>query len=45
MPHVETRYAIDPQTAKSFDTQELRNNFHVDGLFVPRRTQARLHPL
>ncbi|MCF4099350.1 5-dehydro-4-deoxy-D-glucuronate isomerase [Maritalea mediterranea] len=35
MSQVETRYAIDPQSAKSFDTQALRDNFHVDGLFVP----------
>ncbi|WP_027836125.1 5-dehydro-4-deoxy-D-glucuronate isomerase [Maritalea myrionectae] len=35
MPNVETRHAIDPVSAKSFDTQSLRQHFHVDGLFVP----------
>ncbi len=33
MPNVETRYAIDPETAKSLDTQGLRDHFHADGLF------------
>jgi len=31
---VETRYAIDPQTAKGLDTQGLRSHFHADGLFA-----------
>ena len=30
---VETRYAIDPPTAKTLDTQGLRDHFHVGGLF------------
>ncbi|AKS46666.1 4-deoxy-L-threo-5-hexosulose-uronate ketol-isomerase [Octadecabacter temperatus] len=29
----ETRYAIDPTTAKAFDTDGLRQHFHKDGLF------------
>lgn len=29
----ETRYAIDPTTAKSLDTAGLREHFHKDGLF------------
>jgi len=29
----ETRYAIDPETAKRLDTQGLRQHFHKDGLF------------
>ncbi len=29
----ETRYAIDPTTAKAFDTEGLRKHFHKDGLF------------
>jgi 4-deoxy-L-threo-5-hexosulose-uronate ketol-isomerase len=29
----ETRYAIDPATAKTLDTEGLRNHFHKDGLF------------
>ncbi|WP_428644023.1 5-dehydro-4-deoxy-D-glucuronate isomerase [Roseibium sp.] len=33
MSTVETRYAIDPQTAKSLDTQGLRDHFHAAGLF------------
>ncbi|WP_153772046.1 5-dehydro-4-deoxy-D-glucuronate isomerase [Labrenzia sp. CE80] len=31
---VETRYAIDPQTAKGLDTQGLRSHFHADSLFA-----------
>ena len=31
----EIRYAIDPNAAKSFDTEQLRSNFHVDKLFTP----------
>lgn len=31
---VETRHAIDPATAKGFDTTDLRKNFHVGGLFA-----------
>ncbi|WP_298984490.1 5-dehydro-4-deoxy-D-glucuronate isomerase [uncultured Roseibium sp.] len=33
MLNVETRYAIDPETAKSLDTNGIRENFHVSGLF------------
>ena len=29
----ETRYAIDPKTAKRLDSQGLREHFHKDGLF------------
>ena len=29
----ETRYAIDPTTAKGLDTAGLREHFHKDGLF------------
>jgi 4-deoxy-L-threo-5-hexosulose-uronate ketol-isomerase len=32
---IETRHAIDPATARSFDTNALRGHFHVGGLFVP----------
>lgn len=35
MLSTETRYAIDPNAAKNFDTEELRKNFHVDKLFTP----------
>ncbi|MBO0344168.1 5-dehydro-4-deoxy-D-glucuronate isomerase [Roseibium limicola] len=31
---VETRYAIDPTTAKGLDTEGLRQNFHASGLFA-----------
>jgi len=31
---VETRHAIDPQTAKGLDTDGLRKHFHVGGLFA-----------
>jgi 4-deoxy-L-threo-5-hexosulose-uronate ketol-isomerase len=31
---VETRHAIDPETAKRFDTEALRRHFHVGGIFV-----------
>ncbi|MVA72905.1 5-dehydro-4-deoxy-D-glucuronate isomerase, partial [Agrobacterium vitis] len=34
MLSVETRHAIDPQTAKSFDTTALRKHFHVGGIFA-----------
>ncbi|TNJ44460.1 5-dehydro-4-deoxy-D-glucuronate isomerase [Phaeobacter sp. B1627] len=30
----ETRYAIDPATAKTLDTEQLRDHFHVGGLFA-----------
>ena len=30
---VETRYAIDPKSAKAFDTDTLRQNFHLGALF------------
>jgi len=33
MPNAETRYAVDPATAKGFDTETLRAHFHVGGLF------------
>jgi 4-deoxy-L-threo-5-hexosulose-uronate ketol-isomerase len=32
---VETRHAIDPATARAFDTETLRQHFHVGGIFVP----------
>lgn len=32
----ETRYAIDPETAKGLDTDGLRQHFHKDGLFEDR---------
>ncbi|WP_421979162.1 5-dehydro-4-deoxy-D-glucuronate isomerase [Roseibium sp.] len=31
---VETRYAIDPDYAKTLDTDGIRKHFHADGLFV-----------
>jgi 4-deoxy-L-threo-5-hexosulose-uronate ketol-isomerase len=34
MIKTETRYAIDPASAKQLDTQGLRDHFHVGGLFV-----------
>lgn len=34
MLSVETRHAIDPKTAKTFDTDALRKNFLLDNLFV-----------
>ncbi|KIN62906.1 4-deoxy-L-threo-5-hexosulose-uronate ketol-isomerase [Sulfitobacter noctilucicola] len=34
MTHVQTRYAIDPETAKTFDTAKLRDHFHVSDLFA-----------
>ncbi|SFR19643.1 5-dehydro-4-deoxy-D-glucuronate isomerase [Poseidonocella sedimentorum] len=33
MTKTETRYAIDPATAKTFDTDTLREHFHVGDLF------------
>lgn len=36
---VQTRYAIDPETVKSFDTTKLREHFHVPGLFQPGAVQ------
>ncbi len=30
---VETRHAIDPVTARGFDTDALRQHFHVGGIF------------
>ncbi|WP_146590221.1 5-dehydro-4-deoxy-D-glucuronate isomerase [Puniceibacterium confluentis] len=33
MTQAETRYAIDPASAKGLDTQGLRDHFHVGGLF------------
>lgn len=35
MTQTETRYAIDPASARSLDTQGLRAHFHVGGLFAP----------
>jgi 4-deoxy-L-threo-5-hexosulose-uronate ketol-isomerase len=32
---VETRQAIDPATARGFDTETLRRHFHVGGIFAP----------
>lgn len=34
MLNTQTRYAIDPATAKTLDTDQLRDHFHVDGLFA-----------
>ncbi|WP_394152166.1 5-dehydro-4-deoxy-D-glucuronate isomerase [Loktanella salsilacus] len=34
MLKTQTRYAIDPSTAKTLDTDQLRDHFHVDGLFA-----------
>ena len=34
MHHAEIRYAIDPASAKGLDTQQLRDHFHVGGLFA-----------
>ncbi|MBP1849066.1 5-dehydro-4-deoxy-D-glucuronate isomerase [Rhizobium halophytocola] len=33
MLNVETRHAIDPETAKTFDTEKLRRHFHVGDIF------------
>ena len=35
MTQVETRHAIDPATAKTLGTEDLRRHFHVGGLFAP----------
>ena len=35
MIQTETRYAIDPETARTLDTAGLRRHFHVGGLFRP----------
>ncbi|PUB15642.1 5-dehydro-4-deoxy-D-glucuronate isomerase [Yoonia sediminilitoris] len=35
MTNTQTRYAIDPEAAKSFDTDKLREHFHVGDLFKP----------
>jgi 4-deoxy-L-threo-5-hexosulose-uronate ketol-isomerase len=35
MLSVTTRHAIDPATARGFDTEELRRHFHLGGMFVP----------
>jgi 4-deoxy-L-threo-5-hexosulose-uronate ketol-isomerase len=32
---VETRHAVDPATARGFDTAALRRHFHVGGIFRP----------
>jgi 4-deoxy-L-threo-5-hexosulose-uronate ketol-isomerase len=34
MLKTETRHAIDPATAKTLDTEQLRDHFHVGGLFA-----------
>ncbi|MEY8097702.1 5-dehydro-4-deoxy-D-glucuronate isomerase [Falsihalocynthiibacter sp. S25ZX9] len=34
MLKAETRYAIDPEHAKTLGTEDLRKNFHVEGLFA-----------
>jgi len=34
MRDAETRYAIDPATAKTLDTEQLRSHFHIGGLFA-----------
>lgn len=34
-PIVQTRFAVDPETVKGFDTSALRNHFHVGELFKP----------
>ncbi|MBT8460312.1 MAG: 5-dehydro-4-deoxy-D-glucuronate isomerase [Boseongicola sp.] len=34
MPNAQTRYAVDPESAKSFDTGKLREHFHVGDLFA-----------
>lgn len=34
MTTTQTRYAIDPETAKGFDTEKLREHFHVGDLFA-----------
>ncbi|MBO6507657.1 MAG: 5-dehydro-4-deoxy-D-glucuronate isomerase, partial [Roseibium sp.] len=31
---VETRYAVDPVTAKALDTDGLRDHFHASNLFA-----------
>ena len=35
MLRTQTRYAIDPATAKTLDTEGLRSHFHMSGLFAP----------
>ena len=35
MLSVETRHAVDPVTARGFDTEALRRHFHVAGIFRP----------
>ncbi|MCB1335758.1 MAG: 5-dehydro-4-deoxy-D-glucuronate isomerase [Roseivivax sp.] len=35
MLKTQTRYAIDPETARGLDTEQLRERFHVGGLFAP----------
>lgn len=34
MLKTQTRYAIDPATAKTLDTDQLRDHFHIGGLFA-----------
>ena len=34
MLKIQTRYAIDPATAKALDTDQLRRHFHIGGLFT-----------
>ena len=38
-PTVQTRYAVDPDTVKGFDTSKLRDHFHVADLFRPGEIQ------
>jgi 4-deoxy-L-threo-5-hexosulose-uronate ketol-isomerase len=37
MPTVETRHAVDPESARHLDTEGLRRAFHAGGLFQPGR--------
>lgn len=39
MTQVETRHAIDPATAKTLGTEDIRRHFHVGGLFAPNEIQ------
>ena len=39
MPSAQTRYAVDPETVKSFDTEQLRKHFHVGDLFADDEIQ------
>jgi 4-deoxy-L-threo-5-hexosulose-uronate ketol-isomerase len=35
MLSVTTRHAVDPETARHFDTEELRHHFHLGNVFAP----------